>query len=222
MIDKTTVEVIRGALVYAAEEMGIALKKSAYSPNIKERMDHSCALFDPQRRLIAQAEHIPVHLGSMALGVREGIAALQGDTRARGHDTPQRPVHQRHPPPRPNPHRPNITRGRASSATPQTRHTTLTSAARPPAASPATPRSSTRRGSSYPRSSSLRRASSTPSSAGSSGATSGPRTSRWGIYARRLRRITRGSGASSNSWGSTARIPFIRRWRRSWTTPRGV
>jgi N-methylhydantoinase B len=78
MIDKTTVEVIRGALVYAAEEMGIALKKSAYSPNIKERMDHSCALFDPQRRLIAQAEHIPVHLGSMALGVHEGIAAYKG------------------------------------------------------------------------------------------------------------------------------------------------
>jgi N-methylhydantoinase B len=78
MVDKTTVEVIRGALVYAAEEMGIALKKSAYSPNIKERMDHSCALFDPERRLIAQAEHIPVHLGSMALAVREGIAAYKG------------------------------------------------------------------------------------------------------------------------------------------------
>jgi len=78
MVDKTTVEVIRGALVYAAEEMGIALKKSAYSPNIKERMDHSCALFDPERRLIAQAEHIPVHLGSMALAVREGLAAYKG------------------------------------------------------------------------------------------------------------------------------------------------
>ena len=77
-VDKTTVEVIRGALVYAAEEMGIALKKSAYSPNIKERMDHSCALFDPQRRLIAQAEHIPVHLGSMAFAVREGLAAYKG------------------------------------------------------------------------------------------------------------------------------------------------
>jgi N-methylhydantoinase B/oxoprolinase/acetone carboxylase alpha subunit len=39
-VDITTVEVIKGALIYAAEEMGIALKKSAYSPNIKERMDH--------------------------------------------------------------------------------------------------------------------------------------------------------------------------------------
>ena len=76
--DQTTVEVIRGALVYAAEEMGIALKKSAYSPNIKERMDHSCALFDHKRRLIAQAEHIPVHLGSMAYGVREGLTSYKG------------------------------------------------------------------------------------------------------------------------------------------------
>jgi N-methylhydantoinase B len=77
-VDRTTVEVIRGALVYAAEEMGIALKKSAYSPNIKERMDHSCALFDPKHRLIAQAEHIPVHLGSMAFAVREGLATYKG------------------------------------------------------------------------------------------------------------------------------------------------
>ena len=69
-VDITTVEVIKGALIYAAEEMGIALKKSAYSPNIKERMDHSCALFNHRRELIAQAEHIPVHLGSMALAVR--------------------------------------------------------------------------------------------------------------------------------------------------------
>ncbi len=77
-LDPITTEVIRGALVYAAEEMGIALRKSAYSPNIKERMDHSCALFDAERRLIAQAEHIPVHLGSMALAVREGLGAYRG------------------------------------------------------------------------------------------------------------------------------------------------
>jgi len=76
--DATTVEVIKGALIYAAEEMGIALRKSAYSPNIKERMDHSCALFDHRRRLVAQAEHIPVHLGSMALAVREGLSQYGG------------------------------------------------------------------------------------------------------------------------------------------------
>jgi len=78
LIDPTTVEVIKGALIYAAEEMGIALRKSAYSPNIKERMDHSCAIFDSRRRLIAQAEHIPVHLGSMALAVREGLDEYKG------------------------------------------------------------------------------------------------------------------------------------------------
>lgn len=79
MIDYTTMEVIKGALVYAAEEMGIALKKSAYSPNIKERMDHSCALFNQRRELIAQAEHIPVHLGSMALAVKLGVEEYKGD-----------------------------------------------------------------------------------------------------------------------------------------------
>jgi len=77
-IDTTTIEVIKSALIYAAEEMGIALKKSAYSPNIKERMDHSCALFNHRRELIAQAEHIPVHLGSMALAVRVGLETYQG------------------------------------------------------------------------------------------------------------------------------------------------
>jgi N-methylhydantoinase B len=78
-LDATTIEVIKGALIYAAEEMGIALRKSAYSPNIKERMDHSCALFDHKRRLAAQAEHIPVHLGSMAMAVREGLRLYNGE-----------------------------------------------------------------------------------------------------------------------------------------------
>ena len=77
--DQTTIEVIKGAMIYTAEEMGIALKKSAYSPNIKERMDHSCAIFDHERRLIAQAEHIPVHLGSMALAIKLGIDAYPGE-----------------------------------------------------------------------------------------------------------------------------------------------
>jgi len=53
------------------EEMGRALRRTAYSPNIKERMDASCALFDANGGLIAQAEHIPVHLGSMPLVVKE-------------------------------------------------------------------------------------------------------------------------------------------------------
>jgi len=80
-LDPTTTEIIRNSLVYASEEMGIALRNSAFSPNIRERLDHSAAIFDDQGRLLAQAEHIPVHLGSLPWGLvktleycdREGI-----------------------------------------------------------------------------------------------------------------------------------------------------
>lgn len=68
-IDTITQQVIQSALTYASEEMGLAVRNSAYSPNIKERLDHSCALFDRRGRLIAQAEHIPVHLGSLPWGL---------------------------------------------------------------------------------------------------------------------------------------------------------
>src|SRR5690242_21795607 len=47
--------------------MGAALERTAYSPNIKERLDHSCAIFDRHGRMLAQAAHIPVHLGAMPL-----------------------------------------------------------------------------------------------------------------------------------------------------------
>ena len=50
-----------------AEEMGVALERTSYSPNIKERRDYSCALFDAQGRLVAQAAHMPVHLGAFPL-----------------------------------------------------------------------------------------------------------------------------------------------------------
>ncbi len=61
---------MRSSLFYASEEMGgIVLRNSAYSPNIKERMDHSAAIFDAEGgRMLAQAEHIPVHLGSLPWG----------------------------------------------------------------------------------------------------------------------------------------------------------
>ncbi len=77
MIDPITVEVIKSALVYASEEMGIAVRNSAYSPNIKERLDHSCALFDRHGRLIAQAEHIPVHLGSLPWGLQRTLRTIE-------------------------------------------------------------------------------------------------------------------------------------------------
>lgn len=59
------------ALASIAEEMGEALGRTAYSPNIKERRDHSCAVFDGGGRMVAQAAHIPVHLGAMPVAVRQ-------------------------------------------------------------------------------------------------------------------------------------------------------
>ncbi|NIM06850.1 MAG: hydantoinase B/oxoprolinase family protein [Armatimonadetes bacterium] len=70
--DPITLAVISSGLIAIAEEMGEALVRSAFSPNIKERRDCSTAVFDSQGRLIAQAEHIPLHLGSL-LGVVEAV-----------------------------------------------------------------------------------------------------------------------------------------------------
>jgi len=61
------------------EEMGYVLQRSAYSPNIKERMDASCAIFDEDGRMLAQAEHVPVHLGSMPLAVKAVLDGFEGD-----------------------------------------------------------------------------------------------------------------------------------------------
>ncbi len=86
-VDPVTVEVVKHSLIYAAEEMGIVLRNTAFSPNIKDRLDHSCAILTPGGDLLAQAEHIPVHLGSMPVGAknliryleREGIELEPGD-----------------------------------------------------------------------------------------------------------------------------------------------
>lgn len=64
-VNPVSLEIFRSALTAIAEEMGTVLTLSSYSPNIKERRDFSCALFDAQGRMIAQAAHIPVHLGAM-------------------------------------------------------------------------------------------------------------------------------------------------------------
>ena len=71
-------EVARSALAGVAEEMGIALRRSAFSPNIKERADCSAAVFSAGGEMVAQAEHIPVHLGSMPASVRAAIEAFGG------------------------------------------------------------------------------------------------------------------------------------------------
>jgi N-methylhydantoinase B len=69
-LDPIELQVVVGALRAACEEMGAALVRSAHSPNIKERRDCSTALFDARGEMVMQAEHIPVHLGSMPAAVR--------------------------------------------------------------------------------------------------------------------------------------------------------
>ncbi len=59
-IDPVTLEVLRNALESIADEMGAVLRRTSFSPNIKERMDASCAIFDAAAQLVAQAEHVPV------------------------------------------------------------------------------------------------------------------------------------------------------------------
>jgi N-methylhydantoinase B len=71
--DPTTLEIYRALYTSVAEEMGIALRRTAFSPNIKERRDYSCAVFDAGGRVIAQGDHMPVHLGSMPMAVAAAL-----------------------------------------------------------------------------------------------------------------------------------------------------
>lgn len=71
--DPIRLEIYKHIFASIAEEMGVVLRKSSYSPNIKERRDFSCAVFDAQGKMVAQAAHIPVHLGSMPLSVKAAI-----------------------------------------------------------------------------------------------------------------------------------------------------
>jgi N-methylhydantoinase B len=77
--DPVKLEVYRHLLSAIAEEMGAVLRKASFSPNIKERRDYSCALFDAHGNMIAQAAHIPVHLGSMPLSVKSAIDKFSND-----------------------------------------------------------------------------------------------------------------------------------------------
>ncbi|MFQ5860329.1 MAG: hydantoinase B/oxoprolinase family protein [Dehalococcoidia bacterium] len=76
-VDPISLEVFKNLFISVAEEMGVALCRTAYSPNIKERRDYSCALFDPQGQMVAQAAHIPVHLGAMPFSVQAAIERLE-------------------------------------------------------------------------------------------------------------------------------------------------
>jgi N-methylhydantoinase B len=73
--DPIELEIFKNLYHSIAEEMGAALRRTAFSPNIKERRDYSCAVFDAAGEVIAMGDHMPVHLGSMPMSVRVAIDA---------------------------------------------------------------------------------------------------------------------------------------------------
>jgi N-methylhydantoinase B/oxoprolinase/acetone carboxylase alpha subunit len=79
-VDPASLQVLISRLTGVAEEMGAVLRRAAFSPNIKERADCSAALFTADGELLVQAEHIPVHLGSMPASVRAALDAFPPDT----------------------------------------------------------------------------------------------------------------------------------------------
>jgi 5-oxoprolinase (ATP-hydrolysing) len=97
--DPVMLEIFNNLFMSIAEQMGLRLQNTAYSVNIKERLDFSCAIFDADGNLVANAPHMPVHLGSMGESIktvmRENAGAMRpGDVFA------QRPLQRRHPPAR--------------------------------------------------------------------------------------------------------------------------
>jgi len=77
-VDPVMLEVFNNLYMSIAEQMGVTLQNTAYSVNIKERLDFSCAIFDPGGNLVANAPHMPVHLGSMAESIRAVIRENAG------------------------------------------------------------------------------------------------------------------------------------------------
>ena len=77
MADPVELEIFRELFHSIAEEMGASLRRSAFSPNIRERRDYSCAVFDGHAQVIAMGDHMPVHLGSMPMSVQAAIARLE-------------------------------------------------------------------------------------------------------------------------------------------------
>ncbi|MFY9556256.1 MAG: hydantoinase B/oxoprolinase family protein [Blastocatellia bacterium] len=75
-VDPVKLEIFKSLYSSVAEEMGVSLRRSAFSPNIKERRDYSCAIFNRDGTLIAQGDHMPVHLGSMPMSVRAALATV--------------------------------------------------------------------------------------------------------------------------------------------------
>jgi hypothetical protein len=136
-LDPVTLSVLASALAGIAEEMGAVLIRGSYSSNIKERRDCSTALFDAKGNMVAQAEHIPVHLGAMP----EAVAAIMRS------DPEPGDVFAINDPYSGGTHLPDITKERYS-ATPSRGRTTPTSGGCGLAPCPPTRARSSRRGSS--------------------------------------------------------------------------
>ena len=81
-VDPISLEVFKNMFISVSEEMGVALQRTAYSPNIKERRDFSCAVFSPQGEMIAQAAHVPVHLGAMPSSVQAALEVFPNGLRS--------------------------------------------------------------------------------------------------------------------------------------------
>ncbi|MBI2914058.1 MAG: hydantoinase B/oxoprolinase family protein [Chloroflexi bacterium] len=96
LLDPAELAIATALFASVAEEMGVTLGRTAHSPNIKERRDFSCAVFDPKGRLVAQAAHIPVHLGAMPTAVQAALATAHpeplgprsGPSESKGHPEP--------------------------------------------------------------------------------------------------------------------------------------
>jgi 5-oxoprolinase (ATP-hydrolysing) len=80
-VDPIQLELFHNLFFSVAEQMGAIIRNTAYSVNIKERLDYSCAVFDAEGRLVANAPHMPVHLGSMGTAVRSIIERRKNDVR---------------------------------------------------------------------------------------------------------------------------------------------
>ena len=133
--DPVLLEVFNNLYMSIAEQMGEALSNTAQSVNIKERLDFSCAVFDAKGELVANAPHMPIHLGSMDRSVETVIRAQRGQAQARRRAHAERALQRRHAPARHHRHHAGVRRGRPakSSSTWPAAATRRTSAAWRPA-----------------------------------------------------------------------------------------
>ncbi|MEW8525007.1 MAG: hydantoinase B/oxoprolinase family protein, partial [Candidatus Thiodiazotropha endolucinida] len=76
-MDAVELSIFSSRLEAVCDEMGAVLRNAAFSPNIRDRLDFSCAVFDAKGELCAQAAHIPVHLGSMAYAMADIVARVE-------------------------------------------------------------------------------------------------------------------------------------------------